>query len=183
MGHERCSHPRKSLQGHQRPLTQMGKLRPQRRQGPAQGHPASQWHGEAPCARPHHSSKTWEFAQVCRDPGSPVCPCLPRPSRALSHVQQGGREATVEVMCSCSQTGQHIPAGGPLCSHAAAPCSPPPPHTVPIVSPRHFELPLPLASDTAPHLPIASWGSTSHSTPVPVPSPKRHHASYLGAKQ
>lgn len=72
-------------------------------------------------------------------------------------------------MCWHSQTGlAHSCLGVTL----PLQCPTRAPHTVPIVCPRHFELPLPPASNTSPHPPIPRWGPTSSNIHLLVPDPK-----------
>lgn len=108
--------------------------------------------------------------------GNPGIPGLPVPSSAIpgsaepcvagwarGHCGGAGHEGS-DVL-----TFPDRPAHS--CWGATVPPTPPhpaPPHTVPIVCPRHFELPLPLAFDTASQTPITRWGSPS---PCPRPQP------------
>lgn len=71
-------------------------------------------------------------------------------------------------MCSNSQTSAHIPSGVPS---ATLPSRPMPPHTAPIVCPRHFELPLSPASDTSPCPPVPRWGWPPDKPKHPCPGP------------
>lgn len=100
----------------------MGKLRPGRRQGLAQGHPASQQHGKlcAPAPTIPQGPGGCSGLQGMGTQEFPLCPGPPWPFQAPpNHVWQGGHEGTVgeqatrEAMGSHSQTGQRIPAGVP----------------------------------------------------------------------
>ena len=112
-----------------------------------------------------------------------ICHCLPRPSRALNHVRQGGREATVVggggggrgrprgTRCApIPRQASTFLLGCHCATHTAPPGSPL--HTVPIVCPRHFEA---AAAPGLRHRPTPSYrqvGLHEPERPVPVPSPK-----------
>ena len=122
------------------------------------------------------------------DPGIPSLPPLAFCSLGHSGLHTEcrrvgapiGEQAMRGATCLHSQTGWHIPAGEQLC-HRPGPAHSPA-HRA-IVCPRHFEQPLPPAANTAPHLPIARWSSTSRTPLSQSPAPEGSHATYLGAKQ
>lgn len=130
---------------------------------------------------PFPSPSLFQCLGGCRagdaDPGIPSLPPLAFCSLGHSGLHTEcrrvgapiGEQAMRGATCLHSQTGWHIPAGEPLC-HRPSPAHSPA-HRA-IVCPRHFEQPLPPAANTAPHLPIARWGSHERNTPVPVPSPR-----------
>lgn len=158
----------------------MGKLRPRRRQGLTQGHPASQQHGNLCAPAPTIPPRPGTLLRLAGN-GDPGIPALPGPSLAVpgsaeprvagwarGHSGGAGHEG------SDGLTFPDRPAHS--CWGATGPPTPPhpaPPHTVPIVCPRHFELPLPLASNTAPHPPVAGGGrapqAKAHLSQPPAP--------------
>lgn len=158
----------------------MGKLRPGRRQRLAQGHPASRQHGKLCAPAPTIPPRPGRLLRLAGN-GDPGIPALPGPSLAIpgsaeprvagwarGHGGGAGHEG------SDGLTLPDRPAHS--CWGATGPPTPPhpaPPHTVPIVCPRHFELPLPPASDTTPHPPVArAGGGGLHKPKHPCLSPQ-----------
>lgn len=113
----------------------------------------------------------------------PVCRYLPWPLLP-SAIPGSQPRVTGCVWPSREPTTGYRPRGEPCariprqantfllgCHCATLPSRPMPPNTVPIVCPRHLELPLSPASDTCPGAPVPRWGWPLDKPKHPCPGP------------
>lgn len=142
-------------------------------------------------APPHHPSnaqrgrsdlqgvaprKTWPTGSSwpSADPGSEPGP---RPCQLGGTPASGAHNRGASHKGSIPRRAGHIPAE----CHSAPPTAPPcPPHTVPIVCPRHLEVPLASGPNTSHALPFPG-GAHEPSTPLQVPGPsgQQKHRAFI----